>query len=222
MTILNGNDPSSQGNLKLLPQGNSLLSSMTAIRSSETGNAPFIDAFEKVARQLIVSALDFVPTEPFKVVTPTGRAYNGHVQRRPVCGVSILRAGASFEGSLRDTYRGPLSFGTILIQRDETTCLPTHIYSKLPRSIVSSTVLILEPMLATGGSASKAIEVLKENGVAEKDIVFVNLIASRTGLEAVMNRFPELLFVTAAIYEDMTPSRYVKLLARRVTLRFRH
>ncbi|KAJ4209712.1 hypothetical protein NW759_013356 [Fusarium solani] len=64
-------------------------------------------------------------------------------------------------------------------------------------------------MLATGGSASKAIEVLKENGVAEKDIVFVNLIASRTGLEAIMNRFPELLFVTAAIDEDMTPGRHI-------------
>lgn len=57
MPVLNGNDPSSQGNVKLLPQGNSLLSSMTTIRSAETGNASFIDAFEKVARQLIVSGM---------------------------------------------------------------------------------------------------------------------------------------------------------------------
>lgn len=68
-------------------------------------------------------------------------------------------------------------------------------------------VLILEPMLATGGSASKAVESLKEKGVSEGNIIFVNLVASRFGLETIMTRFPELRLVTAAIDEQLTSSR---------------
>lgn len=62
-------------------------------------------------------------------------------------------------------------------------------------------------MLATGGSAIKAIDVLKEKGVREEDIVFVNLVASKKGLETIMQRFPRLRLVTAAVDEALTVSK---------------
>lgn len=62
-------------------------------------------------------------------------------------------------------------------------------------------------MLATGGSASKAIELLKERGVQEEDMVFVNLVASRKGLDVLLGRFPNLKLVTAAIDNDLTKSK---------------
>ena len=68
-------------------------------------------------------------------------------------------------------------------------------------------VFVLEPMLATGGSASRAIELLKEAGVNEANIVFVNLIASREGIAKITARFPALKLVSAAIDDDMTPSK---------------
>lgn len=66
---------------------------------------------------------------------------------------------------------------------------------------------MLEPMLATGGSASLAIDIIKKTGVLESDIIFVNVVASRQGLEYLTSRFPQIHVVTAAIDENMTPSK---------------
>ncbi|KAH8693209.1 uracil phosphoribosyltransferase-domain-containing protein [Talaromyces proteolyticus] len=193
----------------VLEQSNYLLSCMTILRNSETTSSAFYEAFENVANQIIAVALNLIPTEPFTVYTPTRLPYNGRRQVKSICGVSILRAGASFENVLRKSYRHNLSMGTILIQRDEETCLPVYIYSKLPKDIASKSILILEPMLATGGSASKAIEVLKGMDVPEEEIIFVNLVASRKGLDTIVQRFPQLRLVTAAVDEDLTASNHI-------------
>ncbi|KAL4907260.1 hypothetical protein BDW74DRAFT_176041 [Aspergillus multicolor] len=193
----------------ILPQGNHLLSLMTTIRSKSTSSKAFAGAFDRVSDLLIAAALDLVPTEPVTVETPTGWAYEGRRQTKPVCGVSILRAGASFESALRRAYGDNLSMGKLLIQRNEETSLPVHLYSKLPENIGTQTVLILEPMLATGGSAATAINVLKEKGVREEDIIFVNLVASRHGLRTIMGAFPGLRLVTAAIDGDLTGSNHI-------------
>ncbi|KAF7559204.1 hypothetical protein G7046_g4964 [Stylonectria norvegica] len=193
----------------VLPQGNNLLTSMTKLRSAATTTRNFFPAFEKVSAQLISSALDLLETEAVDVVTPTGGVFRGMKEVLPVCGISILRAGASFESGLRKMYHGPLSFGKILIQRDETTCLPSYLYSNFPKGIESMTVLILEPMLATGASASMAIDLVKGTGVLEKNIVFVNLLASRFGLNVLTTKFPDMRLVTAAIDEEMTPSNHI-------------
>ncbi|KAL1887395.1 hypothetical protein Cpir12675_006560 [Ceratocystis pirilliformis] len=104
---------------------------------------------------------------------------------------------------------GPLSFGKILIQRNEETALPTHLYSKLPQDLASRTILILEPMLATGGSASQAIDILKQNGALEENIIFVNCIASLKGITVVTSRFPKLTIVTASVDLSMTTSKHI-------------
>ncbi|KAL4763350.1 uracil phosphoribosyltransferase [Aspergillus foveolatus] len=212
----------------LLRQGNYLLSLMTVIRDELTTSNAFAAAFDRISDLLIaagsvsnklskaadhlsipISALDLLPTERLTIRTPTGWTYEGRRQVKPVCGVSILRAGASFEAALRRAYGENLSMGKLLIQRNEETSLPVHLYSKLPAGIAEQSVLILEPMLATGGSAIKAIDVLKEKGVREEDIVFVNLVASKKGLETIMQRFPRLRLVTAAVDEALTVSNHI-------------
>ncbi|KAL4751231.1 hypothetical protein BDW72DRAFT_173924 [Aspergillus terricola var. indicus] len=203
------NDQDYLQRVTLLRQGNYLLSLMTIIRDESTASNAFAAAFDRISDFLIAAALDLLPTERFTIRTPTGWTYDGRRQVKPVCGVSILRAGASFETALRRAYGENLSMGKLLIQRNEETSLPVHLYSKLPASITEQSVLILEPMLATGGSAIKAIDVLKENGVREEDIVFVNLIASRKGLETIMQRFPRLRLVTAAVDEALTVSNHI-------------
>ncbi|CAM1505928.1 Fc.00g115650.m01.CDS01 [Cosmosporella sp. VM-42] len=193
----------------VLPQGNHLLSSMTKLRNSETATKEFFDAFEIVSSQLIASALDSLPTEAVDVVTPTGGIFKGTKQVTHVCGVSILRAGASFETVLRNLYTGPLSFGKILIQRNEETSLPYHLYSNFPRGVAEMTVFLLEPMLATGASACMAVDKVRASGVPERNIVFVNLLASREGLSILTTRHPEMHVVTAAIDEELTASKHI-------------
>jgi len=81
------------------------------------------------------------------------------------------------EQGLRDCCRS-VRIGKILIQRDEETCEPTLFYDKLPEDIADRWVLLLDPMFATGGSATMAVDVLKSRGVPEDRILFLNLIAS--------------------------------------------
>ncbi|RHZ52479.1 hypothetical protein CDV55_102853 [Aspergillus turcosus] len=193
----------------LLPQNCQLLTLMTIIRDVNTTGTLFTSTVQKIARQLMTLALDSVPTENHTVQTPVGETYSGCRPAQEVCGVSILRAGASMEQALRETWVGPLSFGNILIQRDEETSLPRFLYCKLPAQVSKCCVLLLEPMLATGGSLVKAIEILVERGVPEEEIVLVNIVAAKQGLERVMGRFPLLRIVTAAVDEDLTVKNYI-------------
>ena len=113
-----------------------------------------------------------------------------------------MRAGESMEQGLRDCCRS-VRIGKILIQRDEETSKPKLFYDKLPSDIAERWVLLLDPMNATGGSASMAVDVLKSKGVPEERILFLNLIASPEGLRHFATRFPKLRVITAFIDEGL-------------------
>ncbi|RVX66951.1 hypothetical protein B0A52_09075 [Exophiala mesophila] len=194
----------------LLAPNNQLHSSMTLLRNKETSHRDFVLAFQKVAAQLVAKALDFVPVEVETIVTPTGTTYTGCKQTAKVCGISILRAGASLEDAFRNAYNGPVSFGKLLIQRDEETALPKYLYSKFPSGMSQSIVFLLEPMLATGGSICKAVELVLERGVPESNIVIVNVMSSRFALSVVGDRFPQLKIVTAAIDETLNSQKFIE------------
>ncbi|KAG9674784.1 PRTase-like protein, partial [Aureobasidium melanogenum] len=190
-------------NLVLLPSSNYLLSNLTIIRDKTTSTPDLSRAFQRVATQIIAKACDFLPVDEYEGITPTTSAFTGVRQTAKVCGVSILRAGASFEEPLRQAYSGPLSFGKILIQRDEETCLPALLYSKFPSDLAEQAVLILEPILATGGSICTAIDLIISKGVPEDRIIVANLITSRKAIGIVSSRYPKLRLVTAAIDEKL-------------------
>jgi uracil phosphoribosyltransferase len=109
-----------------------------------------------------------------------------------------MRAGESFEGGLRDCCRS-VRIGKILIQRDEETSRPKLFYDKLPEDISKRWVLLLDPMLATGGSAILAVDVLISRGVPQDRILFLNVMATPQGIENFGNRFPKLRIVTAFV-----------------------
>ncbi|KAJ1329701.1 uracil phosphoribosyltransferase [Microdochium nivale] len=122
----------------VLPSGNALRSAMTVLRDMNTGCRQFTETVERVSDMLISAAIDMIPTEDLEVQTPTGAKFAGSKHTEPVCGISILRAGASIENALRRVYQGPLCFGKILIQRDEETSKPHFLYSKFPSKIESA------------------------------------------------------------------------------------
>ena len=92
-----------------------------------------------------------------------------------------------------------IRIGKILIQRDEKTAEPILYYSKLPKDIAKRHVLLLDPMLATGGSVCKAIETLKEKGVEEEKIVFINLISCPEGIKRLQKEFEKVKIVTGFV-----------------------
>jgi len=142
------------------------------------------------------------------VTTPTGHQYKGVKFTSKLCGVSIIRAGESMESALRAVCRD-IRIGKILIQRNEETGKPILYYAKLPQDISERYVLLLDPMLATGGSAIMAVQVLIDHGVPEENVIFINLISAPEGIEAMREKFPKVIIVTTEVDERLNEKFYI-------------
>lgn len=102
-----------------------------------------------------------------------------------------------------------VAVGKILIQRDEATAMPQLMYSKLPPDIARRPVLLLDPMLATGGSAVMACKVLVDQGVPPENIIFVNIVCVQEGLDALAKAYPAVQVVTGAIDPILNDKKYI-------------
>lgn len=123
-------------------------------------------------------------------------------------GVSILRAADCMLGVARSMMPS-MAVGKVLIQRDENTAQATLIYSKLPPNLSNRPVLLLDPMLATGGSAVTALKLLVEAGVPPSSIVFVTLVSCRQGIEWVHEAYPQVRIVTGAVDPILDDRKYI-------------
>ncbi|KAE9402998.1 PRTase-like protein [Gymnopus androsaceus JB14] len=191
-----------------LPQTAQLEALYTIIRDKDTSRGDFLFYSDRIIRLLVEEGLNHLPVVKKSVVTPTGSTYDGVGFEGKICGVSILRAGEAMEAGLREVCRS-VRIGKILIQRDEETTKPKLFYSKFPQDIAKRYVLLLDPMLATGGSAMKAVEVLMEHGVPEDRIIFINLISSPEGLKTFAGRFPRLKVITGWIDQGLNEKAYI-------------
>eukprot|EP01036_Dinobryon_divergens_P032629 gene32628-42263_t len=143
------------------------------------------------------------------VTTPTEKEFVGEVvDVSQITAVSIIRAG----DSMLDAFMAiapEASVGKILIQRDEETSLPILFYSKLPPSISTKKVVLLDPMLATGGSAKCAVDVLLKNGVPESNIYFFNVVSCPAGIASLTSAYPSMKIITGCIDEGLNEKNYI-------------
>jgi uracil phosphoribosyltransferase len=124
-----------------------------------------------------------------------------------IVAVSIIRAG----DALLDCFikiAPEAAVGKILIQRNEETKLPVLYYSKLPM-LEGRNVVLLDPMLGTGGSAKAAIQVLLEKGAEEARITFICVVSCPEGLQAVLAAYPQIQIVTGEIDEGLNEDAYI-------------
>lgn len=146
-----------------------------------------------------------------QVVTPTGSTFDGErIDTDSIVAVSIIRAG----DSLLDCFikvAPAAQVGKILIQRDEETKQPVLFYSKLP-PLTSKTVVLLDPMLATGGSAKAAIQVALDNGAKEENIIMLCVVSSPEGVSNLLAAFPALRIVTGEIDKGLNDKVHLLLL----------
>jgi uracil phosphoribosyltransferase len=198
----------SESNVHLLPQTRQLRAMHTVVRDRHARPEDFVRYSRRIIRLLLEAALDQLPFDQRDVTTPVGATYHGLRPAVRVCAVPIIRAGDSMEAELRELHPG-IRVGKILIQRDKRTKLPHLFYSHLPDDIAESHVLLLEPMLATGGSASAAIGVLLKAGVLEERIVLVDVLAAPEGISAVHAAYPQVTIVTSSIEERLNDHAYM-------------
>lgn len=197
-----------EGQVHLLPQTRQLRAMHTVIRDREANRADFVFYSSRIIRLLVEAALDLLPFEEYAVTTPVGATYSGLRFASQLCGVPIIRAGESMEAELRAVCR-TIRIGKILIQRDKHSKLPQTYYANLPTDIAQRHVLLLDPMLATGGTALAAIQMLLEHDVAEEKIVFINFISAPEGIQVVCDHHPKLKIVTSSVERQLNENAYM-------------
>ncbi|MBA0842127.1 hypothetical protein Goarm_001972 [Gossypium armourianum] len=169
----------------------------TLVRDVKTTKHDFVFYSDRLIRLVVEHGLGHLPFTEKQIITPTGSVYSGVVFCKRLCGVSVIRSGESMENALRACCKG-IKIGKILIHGDGKNGRQL-IYEKLPADISSRHVLLLDPVLASGNSAIKAISLLLSKGVPETSIIFLNLISAPEGIHAVCRKFPKLKIVTSEI-----------------------
>uniref|UniRef100_A0A6N2KZ99 uridine/cytidine kinase n=1 Tax=Salix viminalis TaxID=40686 RepID=A0A6N2KZ99_SALVM len=169
----------------------------TLVRDVKTTKHDFVFYADRLIRLVVEHGLGHLPFTEKQITTPTGSVYPGVVFCKRLCGVSVIRSGESMENALRACCKG-IKIGKLLIHGEGNNGRQL-IYEKLPADISSRHVLLLDPVLASGNSAVKAINLLLSKGVVECNIIFLNLIAAPQGIHMVCKKFPKLKIVTSEI-----------------------
>lgn len=160
---------------------------------------------------MIEFALNFLPTTPRTVVTSVdSETYSGLQFAGKIVGVSIIRAGEAMETALRSCCRN-VRLGKILVQRDENTAEPHYYMAKLPTDIAERHVLLMDPMLATGGTACMAVRKILEEGVIQKKIIFVTVVAAPEGIAKLLTEFPDITLCTGRVACSLNEKKYIRM-----------
>ena len=181
----------------------------TTMRDKTCTRHQFVTCSNRIVRMLIEEALALLPATPKTVETPCG-PYEGVAlpEESSIVAVSILRAADCMLGEVR-VMMPSVAVGKILIQRNEETAEPMLMYSKLPEDLADRPVLLLDPMLATGGSAVTAVNVLLEKGAKPENIIFVNIVGVKEGVAKLAAAHPGVRVVTSAIDPILNEKKYI-------------
>jgi len=189
--------------LKRTPQIQEL---QTLIRSSETTRSNFKFVADRLIRTVIEEGLNQLPFSDQEIVTPTGCKYPGIKFSKGNCGVSIVRSGEAMEKALQDCCQS-MRIGKILVDSHPETHDARVIFAKFPADIEKRKVLLLYPIMSSGNKVTRAIDVLKENGVPEEHCILINLFCTPIAGERIVKEFPNLSVLTTEVH-PVTPNHF--------------
>jgi uracil phosphoribosyltransferase len=177
---------------------------LTRLRDASTEPAQFRALARQLTLLLAVEATRDLPVREHTVQTPL-EPTQGYSLAQPIVAVPILRAGLGMLEAITELFT-EVRVGYIGLERDEATAVARAYYCKLP-PIGESRVLLLDPMLATGGSAAQAIEVLLHAGA--RDIVHICVVAAPEGVRLLNERFPQVRIVAASIDRGLNDRKFI-------------
>jgi len=178
---------------------------LTRLRDRRTGPQEFRRVLSEVAALMLYEATRSFAVAPVSVTTPLART-RGVRLRREVVLVPVLRAGLGMLDSILQLIPHA-RVGFIGLKREETTLRATSYHKSLPPDLRQFEVILIDPMLATGGSAVAAMDLLAELGV--KHVRMVNLVAAPEGIRRVHAHYPDLPIFTAAVDRKLNEKGYI-------------
>ncbi len=179
---------------------------LAIIRDKKTGTKEFREIIGELATFLCYEAMSDAQLEEVEIETPICKTKVKKLDENKYAFVPILRAGTGMlEGLLKAIPNAKI--GHIGLYRNEETHNPVRYYYKMPKDIASREAIVLDPMLATGGSACDTITMLKEDGV--KNIKFLCIIAAPEGIKKLEEIHPDVKIYTTAIDEKLNENAYI-------------
>lgn len=178
---------------------------LTILRDIKTDTSQFRAALKRIAVILAYHALKELPLKTFEIETPIEKTTGFDIDQG-VMVVPILRAGLGLSDALLQ-FIPDAKVGHLGMYRDEETHEPVDYYSNIPEGVESDMVLVVDPMLATGGSAHDALSFLKKQGA--QHLRFVSLICAPEGLQKLEQEHPDVHTITAAIDEKLNDDAFI-------------
>ena len=179
---------------------------LSILRDEKTGVKIFRELVGEMAMLMCYEATRNLPTEQVQVKTPMGMADCWVLSGKKLAIVPILRAGLGMVDGILALIPSA-KVGHIGLYRDPETHLPVEYYCKMPPDISERTVMVLDPMLATGGSASAALQFLKGYGC--KNLILMNIIASPEGVARIEKDHPDVDIFVAAVDQGLNENAYI-------------
>ncbi len=176
------------------------------LRDVKTGMKEFRELVEEITTLMVYEAFKDVPTKEVMVQTPLELTPQTMVADNAVTIVPILRAGLGMVNGVHTLFPNA-RVGHIGLYRNEETLEPCEYYCKLPEGIENSVVILLDPMLATGGSAVGAIDMLKKRGC--KQIRLMNIIGAPIGIETVQKAHPDVKIYVSTLDRQLNEVGYI-------------
>ena len=179
---------------------------LSILRDVNTGVKDFREVVSEIATLMCYEATRDLPLRDVEVQTPIAKAVTKQISGKKLAIVPILRAGLGMVDGIH-TLIPSAKVGHIGLFRDPKTLEPVKYYCKMPNDISEREVIILDPMLATGGSASAAITFIKEYGVTH--IKLMNILAAPEGIARVQKDHPDVDIYVAAVDEGLNDRCYI-------------
>lgn len=179
---------------------------LSILRDKNTGTKEFRELIKEIGMFLCYEAMKDVKLEKVEIETPIEKMKTARLNEDKFAFVPILRAGMGMlDGVLSVVPNAKI--GHIGMYRDEKTFKPINYFFKVPKDIAKREVFLLDPMLATGGSAIDAIELLKSKGV--KKIKFLCIIAAPEGIKLIESKYPDVPIYCAHIDKKLNSNKYI-------------
>ncbi len=179
---------------------------LTMIREKNCGTKVFREVVNEIAMLMAYEVSRDMPLEDVVIETPMGKSIQKTLSGKKVAIIPILRAGIGMVDGILELIPAA-KVGHVGLYRDEETLQPHEYFVKLPEDIASRQLFVVDPMLATGGSAIMAIDSLKERGAS--NIKFVCLVAVPEGVKALQEAHPDVDIYTAALDERLNEDGYI-------------
>ncbi len=179
---------------------------LTLMRMKETGTKDFRELLEEISMLMAYEITRDLPLTDTDISTPVSACKSKVLDGKKVGLVPILRAGLGMVDGIVKLIP-PIKIGHVGMYRDPKTLKPVEYYCKLPTDINERMLIVVDPMLATGGSAAAALSLLKEKGA--KNIIFLCLVAAPEGVRAINEAHPDIKIYTASVDEKLNEHGYI-------------